>query len=104
MIACKKVKHLDYPINLGSNKPIKIKNLVRKIHKLTNSKSVLKIGAIKNRPNEIWRMQAENKFITKKIGWKSSLDFNEGLKRSIKWYKNFIKMYYDKQNFFKKLS
>ena len=51
LLVCQKVKHLDKPINLGSNNPIKIKNLVKKIHKLTKSKSVLKIGAIKNRPN-----------------------------------------------------
>ena len=29
------------------------------------SKSKLKIGAKKYRPNEIWKMQAENKFIIK---------------------------------------
>ena len=103
MIACQKIKHLDKPINLGSNKPIKIKNLVKKIHKLTKSKSILKIGAIKNRPNEIWRMQAENKFITRTLNWKSSVKFEEGLIRSINWYKSFIKIYYDNQSAFKNL-
>jgi len=103
LLMSKKIKHLDKPINLGSNNPIKIKNLVRKIHKLTESKSVLKIGAIKHRPNEIWKMQAENKFVTQNLGWKPSVSFEQGLKNSIKWYRNFKKLYLDKQSFFKHL-
>ncbi len=103
MLVCKKVKHFDKPINIGSNNPIKIKNLVKKIHKLTKSKSALKIGKISHRPNEIWRMQAENKFITKNIGWKPSITFDEGLKKSIEWYKNFTQLYFDKKSFLKYL-
>ena len=103
LLVCQKVKHLDKPINLGSNNPIKIKNLVKRIHKLTKSKSILRIGSIKHRPNEIWKMQAENKFATKVIGWKPLVTFDEGLKDSIKWYKNFLKLYFDKHSFFKRL-
>ena len=104
MLVCQKVKHLDKPINLGNNNPIKIKNLVKKIHKLTKSRSELKIGSIKYRPNEIWKMQAENKFITKNLGWTPLVPINEGLKKSIEWYRNFIKLYFDTQSFFKHLS
>ena len=103
LLLCQKVKHLDKPINLGSNNPIKIKDLVKKIHKLSKSKSILKIGAIKYRPNEIWKMQAENKFITKSIGWKPSVSFGDGIKNSIEWYREFIKLYYNKNSNFKNL-
>ena len=48
-------------------------------------------------------MQAENKFITKTLGWKPSITFDEGLKDSIKWYKDFLKLYFDQQSFFKHL-
>ncbi len=103
LLVCQKVKHLDKPINLGSNNPIKIKNLVKKIHKLTKSKSILKIVVIRHRPNEIWKMQAENKFVTKSLGWKPSITFDAGLKNSVEWYKNFLKLYYDNQSSFKHL-
>ena len=103
MLVCQKVKHFDKPINVGSNKPIKIKYLVKKIHKLTKSKSILKIGSIKYRPNEIWKMSAENEFVTKNIAWKPSVTFDEGLKNSIEWYKNFIQLYFDKKSFFRYL-
>ena len=73
----KKIKHRIEPINVGSNQPISIKNLVQKIYKFTNSKSKLKIGSLKYRPNEIWNMQANNKFITSK-GWRPRIDFDDG--------------------------
>ena len=98
----KKVNHSLEPINVGSNKPIAIKDLVRKIHKYTNSKSKLKIGALKYRPNEIWKMQANNKFIISK-GWKPKINFDDGLKLTISWYRKFIKSYLDKNSSFKNL-
>ncbi len=98
----KKIKHSDEPINIGSNKPISIKNLVKKIHEYSNSSSKLKIGDLKYRPNEIWKMQANNKFITSK-GWKPKKDFNTGLRETISWYKNFYKIYLSKKGTFKNL-
>ncbi len=103
LLLCKKVKHMDKPINLGSNNPIKIKDLVKKIHKYTKSESILKIGAIKHRPNEIWKMQAENKFVTKDAGWKPAISFDQGLLNCVDWYKRFVKLYYDEKSFFKHL-
>lgn len=98
----KKVKHQIEPINVGSNKPISIKLLVKKIHKFTNSKSSLKIGALNYRPNEIWKMHADNKFITSK-GWKPKINFDLGLKNTISWYRKFYKLYLDKKSYFKNL-
>ena len=85
----KKVKHKIDPINIGSNKPISIKLLVKKIHKFTNSKSKLKIGALNYRPNEIWKMHADNKFISSK-GWKPKVNFDLGLKTQLVGIENFI--------------
>ena len=96
ILLSKKVQHHDDPINLGTNSPIKIKNLVRKIHNLSGSKSKLKIGKLKYRPNEIWKMQANNSFVIKKIRWKPTIDLDEGLKISIKWYKKFVKDNFNK--------
>tara|TARA_X000000950_G_C13913426_1_gene659904 strand:- start:973 stop:1944 length:972 start_codon:yes stop_codon:yes gene_type:complete len=98
----KKINHSIEPINVGNNKPISIKNLVKKIHKFTESNSKLKIGSLKYRPNEIWRMQANNKFITSK-GWKPKINFDEGLKNTIAWYKKFSTSYLDNNSFFKNL-
>ena len=104
LLSSKKINYQDEPFNIGSNNPIKIKDLVKKIHNLTNSKSILKIGAKKYRPNEIWRMQAENKFILNKVGWKPAINFNQGLTHTIQWYKKFIKVYYNANSSFNNLA
>ena len=57
--------------------------LVKKIHLLTNSKSKLKIGSIKYRPNEIWKMQANNKFVINQLKWKPLISFDEGVKKML---------------------
>ena len=98
----KKVKNSFEPINVGSNQPISIKNLVKKIHSSTGSNSKLKIGSLKYRPNEIWKMQANNKFIISK-GWKPKISFDEGLKNTITWYKKFRRSYLDKSSTFRNL-
>lgn len=98
-LIAKKVNYTDIPINLGSNRPIKIRNLVKKIHQLTRSNSILKIGSIKHRPNEIWKMQANNKFVTNKLRWRPKIDFNTGLNMTVLWYENFLKLY-NKKNLF----
>ena len=99
LLIASKVNNKDTPINLGNNKPIEIRNLVKKIHFLTNSKSKLKIGSIKYRPNEIWKMQANNKFVINQLKWKPEIDLNTGLKKTIDWYKSFLKLY-NKGNLF----
>lgn len=98
----KKIKHNLEPVNVGSNKPISIKLLVKKIHKFTNSKSILKIGSLKYRPNEIWKMQANNNFILSK-GWKPKIDFDNGLKFTIDWYRRFGTSYLNKDSTFNNL-
>ncbi len=98
----RKINHSIEPINVGSNKPISIKNLIKKIHQYSESSSKLKIGSLKYRPNEIWKMQANNKKIISK-GWKPKISFDEGLKLTINWYQSFKKIYLNQSSEFKKL-
>ncbi len=102
LILNKKVKNSLVPINIGSNKPISILNLVKKIHKYSFSESKLKIGSLNYRPNEIWKMQANNTFLLSK-GWRPQITFDTGLKKTIEWYRNFNNLYLDKKASFKTL-
>ena len=77
--------------------------MIKKIHKLTESQSKLKIGILKYRPNEIWKMQADNKYVKNKLGWKPNIKFDQGLKTTIDWYRKFYKSYLDKNSSFKNL-
>ena len=74
-------------INLGSGAEISIRDLILEIHKQTGSSSELRIGDLDYRPTEIWRMVADNKRAKELLGWAPRVDFKEGMRRTIAWYK-----------------
>ncbi|MDP7012119.1 MAG: GDP-mannose 4,6-dehydratase, partial [Verrucomicrobiota bacterium] len=80
-------------INLGSGEEIAIRDLVQRIHELTGSQSELRIGALENRPTEIWRMQADFLHAEETLGWKSGVGFDEGLRRTVDWYRKFLDVF-----------
>lgn len=81
-------------INIGSNREIAIRDLIHKIHELADSRSELRIGALPNRPTEIWRMCASNERANRLLGWKPKVPFDEGLKKTVDWYRKYIDVYY----------
>ena len=88
----------DKVINIGSNQEIAICNLVKKIHFLCDSTSELRIGALKNRPTEVWRMSADNQRALDLLDWKPLISFDEGLEKTISWYKKYHKVFYSKNS------
>ncbi len=104
IMATKKDEAVGEIINLGSGKDISIKELILKIHELTNSKSKLSIGSLEYRPTEIWKMFCENSKSKEIMGWEPKVSFEEGLKRTIEWYKHYIDLYYKKDKGLSELS
>jgi nucleoside-diphosphate-sugar epimerase len=82
-------------INIGSNQEISIRELVTTIHTLTSSQSELRIGALDYRPTEIWRMCADNNRAEQILGWKPRITFEEGLKRTIDWFRKYLAVFYN---------
>jgi len=93
VMASLEAKCIGEVINIGSGEEITIKDLILTIHRLTNSTSELQIGALPYRPTEIWRMMADSKKANELIGWKPAISFEEGLSRTIEWYKKYIEVY-----------
>ena len=85
-------------LNLGSGEEISVKDLVKKIHQKTDSHSELKIGKLPNRPTEIWRMSAETDLAKKNFDWTPKVNFEDGLVRTIAWYRQYLKAFYDKES------
>lgn len=81
--------------NVGSGLEVSIRDLVLKIHKLTGSKAKLEIGILPNRPTEIWRMQADHEKITRMAGWEPRVSFDEGLEKTVDWFRKFLNVYTD---------
>lgn len=84
-------------VNVGSNQEIAIRDLVKRIHSLCDSSSELRIGALPTRPTEIWRMCADNDRI-QHFGWTPRVSFEQGLKRTIKWFKNYLACFYNNES------
>ena len=85
-------------INIASGEEITIKDLILKIHNLSDSKSKLKIGALPYRPTEIWRMSGDYTKAKKLLGWSPKVPLEEGLRRSIEWYRKFLDIFEGKES------
>jgi len=85
-------------INIGSGMEIKICDLVKIIHTVCDSKSEIRIGAIPDRPTEIWRMCSDNNRARTILNWEPKISFNEGVTLTVEWYKDYIKCFYSKDS------
>jgi GDP-L-fucose synthase len=74
------------PINLGSDLEISIKDLVEIIAKLMGFKGKIKWDTSK--PDGQPRRKLDTRRAEREFGFKATMDFVEGLKRTIKWYRN----------------
>jgi len=75
----------DLPVNLGSGHEISIKNLVELIAKLTGFEGELVWDASK--PYGQPRRALSTKRAEELFGFKAGMPFEEGLKRTIEWYR-----------------
>jgi len=79
--------------NVGSNQNINNLNLTKKLLLITkkeffkNSNRV-KIKFVKDRPGHDYRYALNSNKILKKLGWKSKISLDEGLRQTFDWYLN----------------
>jgi len=46
------------------------------------------LGALPDRPTEIWRMHADASRSRDELGWVPRISLEEGLRRTVDWYRN----------------
>ena len=73
-------------INIGSGKPLKIKNIILRICKLVGFGKP-KFGKIKFRKDEIMSLYPNINKAKKLLKWKPKIKFNSGLTQTINYYK-----------------
>ena len=71
-------------VNLSSATEIKIKDLINKIKKLINSKSIINFGAIKYRKDQVMYMNGNNTKLKDKLNWSPEISLEFGLMQTIK--------------------
>ena len=74
------------PVNLGANREIKIKNLVKTVCKLMDFKGEVRWD--KTKPDGKPRRMVDATLAKKEFGFRSKTDFEKGLKKTIEWYLN----------------
>lgn len=82
---------IEGPVNIAAGEEISIRDLVKKIAELTETKSQIEIGALSNRPTEIWRMYADSTRARQILGWKPKVSLEEGLKKTIEWFRQYYR-------------
>jgi len=74
-------------INIGTGKPIKIKNIIQFINKNISGGYPL-YGRVKLRKDENLKTYPDLKNAKKILRWKAKIKFYDGLKKTIRFYKN----------------
>jgi len=87
LLATEKYNKSD-PVNLGTDLEIPIKNLAELIAKLVGFKGKIKWDASK--PDGQPRRRLDTSRAEREFGFKAKMDFKEGLKRTIEWYRNIM--------------
>ncbi len=79
----KKRVNKNIVLNVSSNKPIFIKNLIEKIRFY---KKNLKIKKIKKNKADVYKTHGDNKLLSKFIGYKITRKFDDDLLKIIRWF------------------
>ncbi len=82
-------------VNVGCGREIAIRDLATLVHRLCESRSELRIGDLPYRPTEIWRMSAANQRAREVLGWEPQVSFEEGLRRTIAWFRDYQRVFVD---------
>jgi len=73
-------------LNIASGKEMSIKNLVSKIAEIMNCKKPIIYD--KPRPGDVRRFIGSNALARKLIDYEPKVNFEEGLRRTVEWYRN----------------
>ncbi len=90
-------KTIGETVNIGSNSEISIADTLKLIKKLMSSDVAFVSDEQRKRPkkSEVFRLWCDNKKINDLTGYKSQIDIEEGLKKTIDWITKpeYLKMY-----------
>jgi nucleoside-diphosphate-sugar epimerase len=76
-------------INIGSGKPVSIKELVMQIAQLLRKEDDVRLGALPARENEPPFIVADISRLQKEVKWCQKYSLEEGIADSISWWKNY---------------
>lgn len=74
-------------MNICSGESITVRHMAARILELMESSAPLKLGARPTRSDEIMELSGDNKLAESLLGWTPKIGLDEGLRRTIAWYR-----------------
>jgi len=81
-----KLKHKHLIVNICSNKPIKLTNVIKKIDNLTLNKPKIRKRSLQKA--DILKTHGDNSLIKRITGIKKFTDISNGIKNTVEWFVN----------------
>ena len=79
------------PINIGSGRPITLRELVTRTADKLNALDQVHFGAIPSRPNDAALVVADVGRLSSEFGWTPAFDLDQGLEATIDWWRQRLK-------------
>lgn len=73
--------------NIGGGEEVAIRDVVELVLEMTGSGVKAQIGALPDRPTEIWRMYCDSTKARDRLGWTPRHTLRDGLAKTIEWYR-----------------
>lgn len=90
LLAASCQKAIGEVINIGNSIEYVVKDVAEKIVHMIGNPIKLLIGALPKRPGETSHFFCSNEKAKKLLGWSPKISLNEGLEKTINWYKNYF--------------
>lgn len=83
---------VEGPINVGTGRPITIREIVDEIAKIIGRPELIRPGEIPDDPTSPPLIVADVTRLTQEVGWRPRLSLNEGLQNTVDWWANSLKL------------
>jgi nucleoside-diphosphate-sugar epimerase len=83
------------PVNIGSGKPVMIKDLIDEIARQLDGRDLIALGALPAAANEPPLLVANVERLTREVGWQPRLDLTTGLGSTIRWWQDRLREPHD---------
>lgn len=83
---------LSGPVNIGSGKPVTVREVVGDVGKIIGKPELIEYGALPYSPSDPMFVCADNKRLRENTAWAPKYDLERGLRLTVDWWKTCLKL------------
>jgi nucleoside-diphosphate-sugar epimerase len=77
-------------VNIGSGRPVAVKDVVSMIGSLTGRTELIRFGELPERPGDPALLVADTRRMEQEVGWSPSVPLETGLERTVDWWREHL--------------